>query len=64
MTEAPVQLGIKEVEELVGKKAIRVDVRDRDIVLHFTSMGMESGCPLGPHEGSSGADLQWRIRRW
>lgn len=64
MTTEHTKLGIKEVEDMVGKKATRVDVRERDIVLFFNTPGAPGGCHVGPHEGSAGADLQWRIRRW
>lgn len=60
---ADTQLSIREVEELVGKKPVRVEVREREILIYFGGTGHIGGCYIGPHEGGAGADIVWKLRR-
>lgn len=56
MNHEPIELGIKDVEEMVGKKAAHVVIRARDIVLYF--------CGGLTENGGLAATLEWRIKRW
>lgn len=64
MTETHAKLGIKEIEEMVGKKAEKVVVRARDIVLYFCGGVVAGSCNIGPHEGGCAATIEWRIKKW
>lgn len=50
----PPNLSIKDVEDLVGKKASDIVVRARDIVLYFTGGITDTG--------GLAATIEWRIK--
>lgn len=50
----PPNLSIKDVEDLVGKKASDIRVRTRDIVLYFTGGITDTG--------GLAATVEWRIK--